>query len=76
MSLQIAAQHLSSHGRGNDSTLVHMSPREVSSLNAIAKAHGGQLTTNPHTGLPEAGFLESILPMAAGFVGVPDAAIC
>lgn len=67
MSLQIAAQHLSSHGRGNDSTLVHMSPREVSSLNAIAKAHGGQLTTNPHTGLPEAGFLESILPMAAGF---------
>jgi len=44
-----------------------MSPREVSSLNAIAKAHGGQLTTNPHTGLPEAGFLESILPMAAGF---------
>jgi hypothetical protein len=67
MSLQAAAQHLSSHGRGNDSTLVHMSPREVSSLNAIAKAHGGQLSTNPHTGLPEAGFLESILPMAAGF---------
>jgi len=67
MSLQHAAQHLSSQGRGKDSTLVHMSPREVSSLNAIAKAHGGQLTTNPHTGLPEAGFLESILPMAAGF---------
>lgn len=66
MSLQIAAQHLSSQGRGNDSTLVHMSPREVSSLNAIAKAHGGQLSTNPHTGLPEAGFLESILPMVAG----------
>jgi hypothetical protein len=66
MSLQIAAQHLSSHGRGNDSTMVHMSPREVNSLNAIAKAHGGQLTTNPHTGLPEAGFLESILPMVAG----------
>ena len=66
MSLQIAAQHLSSHGRGNDSMLVHMSPREVNSLNAIAKAHGGQLTTNPHTGLPEAGFLESILPMVAG----------
>ena len=81
MSLQIAAQHLSSQGRGNDSTLVHMSPREVSSLNAIAKAHGGQLTTNPHTGLPEAGFLESILPMAAGAalvasgVGAPYAAM-
>jgi hypothetical protein len=66
MSLQLAAQHLSSHGRGNDSTLIHMSPREVDSLNAIAKAHGGQLTTNPSTGLPEAGFLESILPMVAG----------
>jgi hypothetical protein len=81
MSLQAAAQHLSSHGRGNDSTLVHMSPREVSSLNAIAKAHGGQLSTNPHTGLPEAGFLESILPMAAGAalvasgVGAPYAAM-
>jgi hypothetical protein len=67
MSLQIAAQHLSSQGRGNDSMLVHMSPREVNSLNAIAKAHGGQLTINPKTGLAEAGFLESILPMAAGF---------
>ena len=66
MSLQHAAQHLSSHGRGNDSMMIHISPREVSSLNAIAKAHGGQLTTNPHTGLPEAGFLESILPMVAG----------
>lgn len=81
MSLQHAAKHLSSHGRGNDSTLVHMSPREVNSLNAIAKAHGGQLTTNPHTGLPEAGFLESILPMAAGAalmatgVGAPMAAL-
>ena len=67
MSLQIAAQHLSSQGRGKDSMLVHMSPREVSSLNALAKAHGGQLTINPKTGLAEAGFLESILPMAAGF---------
>lgn len=66
MSLQLAAQHLANHGRGNDSTLVHMSPREVSSLNALAKSHGGQLTINPHTGLAEAGFLESILPMVAG----------
>ena len=67
MSLQLAAQHLSSHGRGNDSTLVHMSPREVKSLNDLAMAHGGQLSINPNTGLPEAGFLESILPMVAGF---------
>jgi len=71
MSLQLAAQHLSSHGRGQDSTLVHMSPREVSSLNALAKAHGGHLTTNPHTGLPEAGFLEMILPIAIGALAGP-----
>jgi len=67
MSLQLAAQHLSSQGRGKDSTLVHMSPREVKGLNDLAMAHGGQLSINPSTGLPEAGFLEAILPMAAGF---------
>ena len=67
MSLQLAAQHLSHQGRGNDSMLIHMSPREIKGLNDLAMAHGGHLTTNPHTGLPEAGFLESILPMVAGF---------
>jgi len=67
MSLQLAAQHLSHQGRGGDSTLVHMSPREVKSLNDLAMAHGGQLSINPQTGLPEAGFLSSILPMVAGF---------
>jgi len=66
MSLQLAAQHLSNQGRGPDDTLVHMSRNEVKSLNDLAMAHGGQLTTNPQTGLPEAGFLSSILPMVAG----------
>lgn len=66
MSLQLAAQHLASKGRGPDTTLVHMAPGEVRSLQAIAKAHGGSLTVNPDTGLPEAGFLSSILPMIAG----------
>jgi hypothetical protein len=66
MSLQQAAQHLAAHGRGPDTTLVHMTPDEVKSLNNLAMAHGGQLTINPHTGLPEAGFLSSILPMLAG----------
>jgi hypothetical protein len=66
MSLQLAAQHLSDHGRGPDDTLVHMSRKEVKSLNDLAMAHGGQLTINPQTGLPEAGFLSSILPMVAG----------
>jgi hypothetical protein len=66
MSLQLAAQHLSTKGRGPDDTLVHMSRGEVKSLNDLAMAHGGQLTINPQTGLPEAGFLSSILPMVAG----------
>ena len=66
MSLQLAAQHLSNQGRGPDDTLVHMSRNEVKSLNDLAMAHGGQLTINPQTGLPEAGFLSAILPMVAG----------
>jgi hypothetical protein len=44
-----------------------MSPKEVQGLQALAMAHGGSLTINPETGLPEAGFLESILPAVAGF---------
>jgi len=66
MSLHHAAQHLAAHGRGPDTTLVHMTPGEVHGLQTIAKAHGGSLTINPHTGLPEAGFLSSILPTIAG----------
>lgn len=66
MSLQLAAQHLASKGRGKDSRLVHMTPGEVKGLQALALAHGGSLTINPTTGLPEAGFLEKILPMVAG----------
>jgi hypothetical protein len=47
-----------------------MAPQEVAGLQALAKAHGGTLTVNPDTGLPEAGFLSSILPMVAGaFLG-------
>lgn len=66
MSLHAAAKHLSDQGRGPDNTLVHMSRDEVKSLNDLAMAHGGHLTINPETGLPEAGFLSSILPMVAG----------
>ena len=66
MSLQIAAQHLASKGRGPDDMLVHMSRDEVKNLNTLAGAYGGKLTINPQTGLPEAGFLSMILPMVAG----------
>ena len=67
MSLHTLAHHMSTHGRGPDSTLVHMSPREVQGLQAIAMRHGGSLTINPQTGLPEAGILENLLPAIAGF---------
>lgn len=66
MSLQHAAKHLEKHGRNGDTVLVHMSKGEVKSLNDLAMAHGGHLTINPHTGLAEAGFLKSLLPMIAG----------
>lgn len=61
-----SAQGLASLGRGNDSMLVHMTPREVQGLQGLAMAHGGSLTINPQTGLPEAGFLDAILPTVAG----------
>ena len=67
MSLHTLAHHLQSAGRGDDKVLVHMTPKEVSGLQSLAMAHGGSLTINPETGLPEAGFLSSILPMVAGF---------
>jgi hypothetical protein len=65
MSLHAAAQHIAQKGRGRDKMLVHMSPREVQGLQALAMAHGGKLSTNPETGLPEAGFLEQLLPVVA-----------
>jgi hypothetical protein len=63
------SQQMQAQGRGNDSVLVHMTPREVGGLQALAQSYGGTLTRNPTTGLPEAGFLDSILPMLAGAVG-------
>ena len=74
------AQQLQSMGRGDDKMLVHMTPDEVSSLQGLAMATGGSLTINPHTGLPEAGWLGKLLPtilgaaLAATGVGAPLAA--
>jgi hypothetical protein len=66
MSLHVLADHMASKGRGPDSMLVHMSPREVAGLHALALKHGGSLTVNPDTGLPEAGFLDKLLPTIIG----------
>jgi hypothetical protein len=43
-----------------------MTPNEVKGLQSLAMAAGGSLSINPETGLAEAGFLESLLPMLAG----------
>ena len=66
--MQGLASLVASKGRGEDTTLVHMTPREVGALQGIATLHGGSLTINPSTGLPEAGFLGKILPMVAAAV--------
>jgi len=58
---------LASQGRGDDKVLVHMTPGEVRGLQSLAQSAGGSLTLNPRTGLPEAGFLKSLLPAIAGF---------
>ena len=43
------AQLLQSKGRGNDTMLAHITPKEA----ALLKARGGSGTINPDTGLPE-----------------------
>jgi len=70
-------QQVQSQGRGEDTMLVHMTPNEVNSLQGLAMAHGGSLTINPETGLPEAGFLGDILKklaptlLGAGLMFIP-----
>ena len=74
------AQQVQSQGRDEDTMLVHMTPNEVNSLQGLAMAHGGSLTINPETGLPEAGFLKKLIPtllgaaLAATGIGAPLAA--
>ena len=71
------AQQVQSQGRGEDTMLVHMTPGEINSLQGLAMAHGGSLTINPETGLPEAGFLGDILKklaptlLGAGLMFIP-----
>jgi hypothetical protein len=70
MSLALAAKHLESQGRGKDTHLVHMTPNELKALNKLSLDHIGQpLSKNPKTGLPEAGFLDAIVPTVLGVAG-------
>lgn len=66
MGLHNTAHYLKSHGRGEDTELVHMTKGEVKSLEDLARAKGGILSINPSTGLKEAGFLSDILPTVVG----------
>jgi len=61
-----AARAVQSKGRNGDSMLVHMTPGEVGGLQALAMQHGGSLSINPQTGLPEANFLKNLLPTLLG----------
>jgi hypothetical protein len=63
MNPQYAAQSLSQFGRGGDTTLMHVQPKEMA---GIATLLGRPLTQNPNTGLPEAFNLSNLLPMIAG----------
>jgi hypothetical protein len=65
MATQQLAEGLASLGRGKDTMLMHVTPKEVAGLQNLAMAHGGSLTINPHTGLPEAGFFDDILGAVA-----------
>ena len=70
------AKGLASLGRHGDSMLMHVSPSEVAGLKAVGAMTGHKLSTNPHTGMPEAfdfgDFFSSLLPTLAGFmVGGP-----
>jgi len=73
MSLQNLAHHMAGYGRNGDSMLMHVTPDEVHGLQRLAMAHGGSLTINPHTGLPEANIFSSawkaIKPIAAPLAG-------
>jgi len=64
------AQGLASLGRNGDSMLVHMSPEEVGGLKLVGESLGIKMSTNPHTGMPEAfsfgDFFTSFLPTIVG----------
>jgi len=64
------AQKMSQYGRGNDTMLMHVTPSEVQGLQGLAQMGGASLTTNPMTGLPEAGILEDLLPTILGVAGM------
>jgi hypothetical protein len=70
------AKGLASLGRHGDSMLMHVSPSEVAGLHALGAMTGRKVTTNPHTGMPEAfsfgDFFSSLLPTLVGVALAPE----
>ena len=75
MATRQLAQGLAGLGRHGDSMLMHVSPAEVAGIQHLGKLHGASLTTNPHTGLPEAfsfgNFFKTMAPTIAGVIAAP-----
>lgn len=75
MATRQLAQGLAGLGRHGDTMLMHVSPAEVAGIQHLGKIHGASLTTNPHTGLPEAfsfgNFFKSMAPTIAGVIAAP-----
>jgi len=59
------AQQLANAGRGDDTMLMHVTPDEVAGIASLAP---GLMTTNPQTGLPEAGLFKDILGFGLPFL--------
>jgi hypothetical protein len=68
--MQKQAERLAAQGRYGDTMLVHMNPAEVEGIASLIP--GGQLTTNPETGQPEA-FILAALAAAGAIKGGLDA---
>jgi hypothetical protein len=66
MKLADAVRTVAAHGRGGDSTLMHIQPHEVQ---ALAHIIPNGVTQNPQTGLPEAFDLAGLLGSALGGIG-------
>jgi len=66
------AKGLASLGRHGDTMLMHVNPIEVEGLKALGAATGRKVTTNPHTGMPEAfdflDFFTSLIPTGVGML--------
>lgn len=60
--LSESARRLAAQGRNGDDAVLHVNRKELSGLASILRK---PLTTNPHTGMPEAFGWQDILPMAA-----------